>query len=114
MAFQIGGDAAQAMTMLERALTIAEPRGFYRIFVDEGPPMAHLLYEALSQEISPEYVQWLLVAFPIKEPEKAASTKPQVDQSGLIDPLSDRETEPLFAAQFFLSPKPKIPPWIPR
>jgi len=46
LAFQAGGDTAQAMTTLEQALTLAEPGGFIRIFVDEGLPMARLLYEA--------------------------------------------------------------------
>ena len=28
---------------LERALTLAEPEGYVRVFVDEGPPMTALL-----------------------------------------------------------------------
>jgi LuxR family maltose regulon positive regulatory protein len=80
---------------LEKALHLAKPEGFIRIFVDEGPPMAHLLYEALKREIATEYVQRLLAAFPVTEPEKVASTIAQVDQSGFVDPLSDREIEVL-------------------
>jgi LuxR family maltose regulon positive regulatory protein len=37
----------------------------------------------------------LLTAFPSTKPEEAASTKPRVDQSGLIEPLSEREIEVL-------------------
>ena len=55
LAFQAGGDTDQAMTALERALTLAEPGGFVRIFVDEGPPMARLLYEALSRGIAARF-----------------------------------------------------------
>ena len=61
----------QAIAKLEEALILAEPGGFIRIFVDEGPPMARLLYESLSSEILPDYVRRLLAAFPIPDPEKA-------------------------------------------
>jgi len=74
---------------------LAEPLGFLHIFVDEGPPMAGLLYEALKREIAPKYVQKLLAAFPVTEQEETDLTKPQVDQSGLIEPLSEREIEVL-------------------
>jgi len=95
LAFQASGDSEQAFGSLERALTLAEPLGFLHIFVDEGPPMAGLLYEALKREIAPKYVQKLLAAFPVKEQEETDLTKPQVDQSGLIEPLSERELEVL-------------------
>jgi LuxR family maltose regulon positive regulatory protein len=95
LASQTCGDIQQALKHLEQALDLAEPEGFVRTFVDEGPQMAHLLYEALRREIAPEYVQQLLAAFPVTEPEDTDLTKPQVDQSGLIDPLSEREIEVL-------------------
>jgi LuxR family maltose regulon positive regulatory protein len=95
LASQTSGDMERALKYIEQALNLAEPKGFIRIFVDEGPPMAHLLYEALKREIAPEYVQQLLAAFPVTEPEETDLTKPQVDQSGLIEPLSDREIEVL-------------------
>jgi len=57
--------------------------------------MARLLHEALSRGISPDYVRQLLGAFPLVEPEQAASTKSKVDQSELIEPLSEREIEVL-------------------
>jgi len=95
LAFQASGGKELAMIKLEQALTLAQPGGFIRIFVEEGPPMARLLYEALSQGIVIEYAQQLLAAFPVTEPEETASTKPEVDQSGLIEPLSEREIEVL-------------------
>lgn len=84
----------QAQVELKKALTIAKPEGFIRTFVDEGPPMAKLLYEALQRDIYPEYVQRLLAAFPVNEPEEV-SQKGQADQPGLIEPLSEREIEVL-------------------
>ena len=43
LAHQMRGDIPAALVPLGRALTLAEPEGYVRIFVDEGPPMAHLL-----------------------------------------------------------------------
>jgi LuxR family maltose regulon positive regulatory protein len=95
LAFQAGGDTAQALITLGKALTLAEPGGFVRIFVDEGPPMARLLYEALSREIAPGYVRRLLAAFPIVEPVQPGPTIPQVPETEWIEPLSERELEVL-------------------
>ena len=101
MALQKSGREGSALEAIERALNLAEPGGFIRIFVDEGPLMANLLYEALKHEIAPDYVQRLLAAFPVSEPDEPVSTKSQVDQTGLIEPLSDREIEVLqFLAKF--------------
>ena len=57
--------------------------------------MARLLYEALQREIYPEYVQRLLAAFPVTDTVRTPSEKTQVDPSGLIEPLSEREIEVL-------------------
>ncbi|MBE9534001.1 MAG: tetratricopeptide repeat protein [Proteobacteria bacterium] len=84
-----------ALAPLECALAMAEPEGFIRIFVDEGPPMTHLLYEALSRGIAPDYVQRLLAAFPTIEPEQADSSKIKASKTDLIEPLSEREIEVL-------------------
>jgi LuxR family maltose regulon positive regulatory protein len=113
-AFQAEGDTAQASTTLERALTLAEPGGFIRVFVDEGPPMARLLYEALNRGIAPDYVRRLLAAFPMAEPEKAEPSRAQTAKPELVEPLSERElevlqliaeglTNPEIAARLFLA-----------
>jgi LuxR family maltose regulon positive regulatory protein len=93
LALQAGGDTTQAMDALERALTLAEPEGFIRIFVDEGPAMARLLYEALARGIAPEYARRLLAAFPMPEAEQDGP--PDTPESDLIEPLSERELEVL-------------------
>jgi LuxR family maltose regulon positive regulatory protein len=120
LAYQASGDTTKAMLPLKRALTLAEPEGFLRIFVDEGPPMARLLYEALSRGITPDYVRRLLAAFPLArsepaaKPEKTAPSSTEVPKSELIEPLSERELEVLqfiaegltnreIAARLFLS-----------
>jgi LuxR family maltose regulon positive regulatory protein len=94
------------MTALERALTLAEPGGFIRTFVDEGPPMARLLYEATARGIAPDYVHRLLAAFPIAEPEQATPSKTQAPKPELIEPLSKRELEVLqFIAEGLTNPE---------
>jgi LuxR family maltose regulon positive regulatory protein len=95
LVLQVEGDITQAMTTLERALTLAESEGFIRIFVDEGPPMARLLYEALSRGIAPDYVRRLLAAFPVAEPERADLSETQALKSKMIESLSERELEVL-------------------
>jgi LuxR family maltose regulon positive regulatory protein len=94
MVFQAQGETAQAIARLGQALTLAEPGGFIRIFVDEGLPLARLLYEALARGIAPNYVRRLLSAFPVVEPEQASSSK-QAPKFELIEPLSERELEVL-------------------
>jgi LuxR family maltose regulon positive regulatory protein len=95
LALHAGGDTNQAVDTLERALTLAEPRCFYRIFVDEGQPMARLLYKALNRGIAPDYVNQLLQAFPIDELEQVELSVSQVSVSSYIEPLSEREIEVL-------------------
>ena len=48
LAHQMQGDIPAGLALLERALTLAEPEGYIRMFVDEGPPMAQLLREAAA------------------------------------------------------------------
>ena len=82
------GDIPLALASLERALTLAEPEGYLRLFVDEGLPMAALLQEAAKHGIAPNYVRQLLAAF------GKAEGRTSVTQL-LIEPLSERELEVL-------------------
>ena len=88
LAHQTLGDIPAALACLERAVTLAEPEGYVRVFVDEGPPMASLLRVLAKQETAGNYVRGLLAATtetqhnsPVKQP--------------LIDPLSERELDVL-------------------
>jgi LuxR family maltose regulon positive regulatory protein len=95
LVLQARGDADQAINTLEKALTLAEPEGFIRIFVDEGPPMVRLLYEAATRGIAPDYTSRLLAAFPMAEPEQTDQPKTKDSNFELIEPLSEREIEVL-------------------
>jgi LuxR family maltose regulon positive regulatory protein len=49
LAHQTLGDVPAALASLGRAVTLAEPEGYVRVFADEGPPMASLLRAAAKQ-----------------------------------------------------------------
>ncbi len=84
-------DLDRALIALERALSLAEPQGYVRIFVDEGEPMARLLYQAAVRGIAPAYVGKLLVAFPTSGP----APLPSMASEQVVEPLSERELEVL-------------------
>jgi LuxR family maltose regulon positive regulatory protein len=95
LALHAGDDTDGALTLLAHALTLAEPREYMCIFVDEGPPMAHLLSAAVTCGIGGAYARRLLAAFPVVEsqhPDQSNTLDPTAD---LIEPLSDRELEVL-------------------
>ncbi len=102
------GDDAQAMAALERALSLAEPEGYVRTFVDEGEPMAALLSKVLrarrkervarSQNAASEYVGKLLAAFrgPSGRRAPSAETTDTLQTARpLPEPLSGRELQVL-------------------
>jgi LuxR family maltose regulon positive regulatory protein len=90
------GNTQTALESLSRALTLAEPQGYVRLFLDEGQPMAELLRSAVSHNISPEYACKLLAAFP-KDVMSAVSIDEEltVNAQILAEPLSEREIEVL-------------------
>jgi len=85
MALQAQGRANEALTTLERALSLAEPEGYAYTFIGEGVPMAALLRTAASRGIALDYVGRLLAAF----------EEPALPSPPLIEPLSERELEVL-------------------
>jgi LuxR family maltose regulon positive regulatory protein len=95
LAHEVLSNIPVALTTLARALTLAKPEGYVRIFVDEGRPMARLLYEALSQGVEPDYVRQLLAAYPVAEPEQVTSSQLRDPESEMVEPLSERELEVL-------------------
>jgi LuxR family maltose regulon positive regulatory protein len=88
LAHQALGDIPAALGCLERAVTLAEPEGYVRIFADEGPPLASLLRAAAKQGIARNYVRRLLAAVGETEPGSPV-------EQALIEPLSERELDVL-------------------
>ncbi len=43
LTYQMQGNLPQALASLERALTLAQPEGYFRLFLDEGEPMRLLI-----------------------------------------------------------------------
>jgi LuxR family maltose regulon positive regulatory protein len=97
IAYHAQGDLPAALNPLQEALTLAEPEGYIRMFVDEGPPMAQLLLEAASHGIMSDYTGKLLAAFEAQQPSSAGESPlptPLAVQP-LAEPLSQRELEVL-------------------
>jgi LuxR family maltose regulon positive regulatory protein len=94
LAYQALGSASQALAPLERALTLAEPEGYLRVFLDEGAGMMQLLREAAARKIMPEYIGNLLAAFAGGQHTRVV-TSPSPTPKSLIEPLSQRELEVL-------------------
>jgi len=95
VAFDALGERARAVESLDAALAAAEPGGFIRLFLDEGAPMARLLYEACSRGVHPGYVRQLLAAFPIDGPGEGALSQTSAAGTRMAEPLSAREREVL-------------------
>jgi LuxR family maltose regulon positive regulatory protein len=111
LTYQQKGDTPAALKTLERALSLAEPEGYIRVFLDQGKPMKELLrrmkdHKRLKDDASglhrassgrmKNYVHKLLASFddnssstPALRPDASSPHPSHV----LIDPLSERELE---------------------
>ena len=87
------GDTSTALASLERSLTLAEPEGYVRMYLNEGAPMATLMRKAASHNICLDYVDQLLTALEI---EIARPSVPSpLCSSPLLEPLTPRERDVL-------------------
>jgi LuxR family maltose regulon positive regulatory protein len=57
------GNEAEALSALDRAITLAEPGGFIRPFLDLGPKMMNLLSRLARQDTAVKYVGQIMAAF---------------------------------------------------
>jgi len=94
LALQAAGQVAGATAVFDRALTLAEPGEYIRLFIDEGDPMRRLL----SQMKGSMYARRLLAA--MVGGDEAMPVPPSSD---LIDPLSLRELDVLHLLNTYLS-----------
>jgi LuxR family maltose regulon positive regulatory protein len=92
-ALAAAGQPKPALTSLERALALAEPEGYIRLFADEGAPLAALLRQGYARGIAPGYSASLLA---IMQREHVGEPFPHPSsQNHLLDPLTEREREVL-------------------
>jgi ATP-dependent transcriptional regulator len=103
LALQMCHQEPRALQILAETVQLAEPEGYIRRFVDEGPQMEELLtmlraqYQLHNQRPTP-YLDRILAAFP--QPDQTQTGKSAQAQQGtlpqpLFDPLSRRELEVL-------------------
>ena len=102
LALHLQGEKDSAWQVLEEALTLAEPGGFIRLFVDMGEPMRLMIMDFRSRiEKQPgdrthplmEYADKLLAGF--APSDEMPGSKTTNLNSEIIEPLSQRELEVL-------------------
>ena len=122
------GEQSAALDKLTKALILAEPSGYIRLFVDLGPQMAGLLKQLVKQNVALDYIGQILAAFRDDErtvvPEAADQPtayprqprRPSPPYQSLVESLTNRELDVLdlleqrlsnkeVAAKLFISPK---------
>jgi LuxR family maltose regulon positive regulatory protein len=91
LAHYAGGEKVRAVEALTKALVLAEPEGYVRLFVEQGAKMEELLElvgKSKGVGALASYVYKLLGTFPDRQAKPLASL-----QQPLIEPLSQRELE---------------------
>jgi LuxR family maltose regulon positive regulatory protein len=101
LAHQALGDTPTAVEELDRALALAEPGRYLRLFVDKGAPLAALLARLIRERrpgrtggadhASPGYVRRLQAAFETPRRADAAPAARKSTTQAAIDPLTERE-----------------------
>jgi LuxR family maltose regulon positive regulatory protein len=89
LAWQGRKELPRALAVLERALSLARPEGYVRVFLDEGEPMAKLLHQARWRRVGGGYADELLEKLCVAHPSSA------VPIQQLVEPLTARELEVL-------------------
>lgn len=102
--YQANDEKDRAVQGLGKALALAEPGGFIRIFIDEGLLMMQLLADVAVLGFMPDYLGTLVSAFKAEQkksegksllPHPPSLIEPEAlpAESMLVEPLSQRELE---------------------
>ena len=89
LALQGKKENEKALAVLEQALTLAQPEGYVRIFLDKGEAMTRLLCQAQSRQVGNGYSAVLLSNIS----KTSGTTQPSMQL--LVEPLTAREVEVL-------------------
>lgn len=104
VALHAQGEKDKALEQLGETLTLAEPGGFIRLFMDEGEPMRLLLADfrvAIEKQshnrdhLLSGYIDKLLFAF--TQPVAGPGSASPYQKSDIVESLSERELEVLMA-----------------
>lgn len=82
-------EPAEALEFLSEALRLAQPQGFVRVFVNQCPALIPYLREAVKRDVAAAYAREILNVI------ERESHQTLMDQSSLVEPLSERELEVL-------------------
>jgi LuxR family transcriptional regulator, maltose regulon positive regulatory protein len=102
--YQAQSETSQALSAITRAVSLAEPGGYIRLFLDAGAPLLALLYrlrhelrtQGRTEDPAPTlgYLERLIL---LLNREQQTSVTPSEDASlSLVEPLSEREREVLW------------------
>jgi LuxR family maltose regulon positive regulatory protein len=86
------GDSDAAIDILDSTLSLAEPSGYVRIFIDEGERAAKLLRRIINAGKHVAYASKLLGIINQQLPDQSSNRK---TISGVVETLSERELEVL-------------------
>ena len=102
LALTATGDEDAALTALASALTLACPRGYVRLFTDEGPPMAALLGRVVAAQRAGQAAAEVPLGClaRLQRAFGAGRAAPDAGQGtaavpGIVEPLTGRELEVL-------------------
>ena len=90
--YESQGEHSTAQATLNRALELAQPGGFMRLFIDLGQPMQGLARQLRDRGAAPNFVEQILAAFTVPSATPPAALR---DSAELIEPLTRRELEVL-------------------
>ncbi len=94
LAFAAEGNEDDALRVLEKALSLAEPENYVQMFVIEGEPMEELLRTLDGKGVMHDYTRSLLTVF-----QGLSETGSGIPTKQLVEPLSQRELEVLALLQ---------------
>jgi LuxR family transcriptional regulator, maltose regulon positive regulatory protein len=91
------GNEGQAIEKFIQVLARAEPQGYVRLVIEEGTPVAKLLYQLAAQRAAPvhEYAERLLAAYLQEAAKQPFLNTKALPGKILVEPLSKREIEVL-------------------